>query len=108
MSLLDALLRDPLRIDGWVAKRTDAVAAPPSIPASRGIILISAEKAIVENNVIDLESAHPILWRRVGAIHLFANRTSDGKLLDGYNDLTSQWWRDAAKDVEDSLILAMI
>jgi hypothetical protein len=88
------------------------VADPPGIPASRGIIVVSAENAIIENNVIDVEGQYPnyrpIVWRSIGKMRLFNNRTSDGQLLDGYNDVTSQWWRDAAKDIEDSLVLALV
>jgi hypothetical protein len=108
MSLLDALLLDAPRIDVWVAKRTDAVADAPGIPATRGIVLKSAEKAIIDNNIIDVERVHPIEWEQVGNMRLFNNRTSDGKLVDGYNEVTFEWRRDAAKDVEDALVLALI
>ena len=41
-------------------------------------------------------------------MRLFNNHTSGGGLLDGYNDITSQWWPDAAEEADDAFIRALI
>ena len=57
-------------------------------------------------NVIDLEAFNQILWRNIGSVRLFNNRTSAGKLLDGYDDLATQRLNDRARDVEDAWLVA--
>ena len=95
-------------IRGNIIRHPVGVADGPGIYATQGIVLRSAEKAIIENNVIDVESSYPITWARVGAMRLFHNQAFNGTLLDGYSEDGARWWRDAAKDVEDGFILALI
>ena len=95
-------------VRGNIIRHPVGVADAPGTPATQGIVLRSADKAIIENNVIDVESAYPITWGGTGAMRLFHNQASNGRLLDGYSEATTKWWRDAAKDVEDAFILALI
>jgi hypothetical protein len=110
MSLLDALLLGPVRIDVWVANRAgqNIAGSEPSSPAFTFQTLWQEKRLARENNVIDLESAYPITWGGTGTMRLFHNQASNGRLLDGYSEAAARWWGDAAKDVEDAFILALI
>jgi hypothetical protein len=69
----------------------------------------NAQNVLVEKNLIDLEDPHVIQYRQCNEIHCFANQTSDGKPVLGYNNL-AQPLRDDDElrtRIEDALLLAL-
>lgn len=89
-----------------VIRRPLNVLDAPFYPYSRGITCTSCENAIIENNVIDVENANPILLRYIGRLRLFGNRNSAGTLLDGFKDVPESAVPDESKAIEDSLLVA--
>lgn len=89
-----------------VIRHPVGVADPPGLQLSRGFVVVSVEKALIESNVIDLEAPNQILWRHIGSMRLFNNHTSGGKLVDGYDDTGTIPMSDRARDVEDAWLLA--
>jgi hypothetical protein len=94
MSLLDALLLDPYRINVWIAYRMDGVKgsgtqADPwdgsTDSNSVGIYLWKCESAITEQNLIDPAVGTTILQYSSGVLEYFGNSTPVGVLLQGYD-----------------------
>jgi len=74
------------------------VADPPDL-YHFGITVFSAEKLIVENNIIDVGAARPIQFNKCGLTQFFNNQTSAGKLIPGYNQVTQE----ALSRIEDMI-----
>ncbi len=55
-----------------------------------GITVFSAERLIVENNIIDVGAARPIQFNKCGVTQFFNNQSSAGKLIRGYNQVTQE------------------
>lgn len=54
------------------------------------ISVFSCENLIAENNVIDLQTPNPIQYSECANVEFFNNRSLAGKLIQGYNRVTTQ------------------
>jgi hypothetical protein len=80
---------------------------PPVQAKSTGFSISSCAALIVEENVIDVETAPPIQFASSTQAEFFANKTSGGTLLQGYNADTHSSVPEVSTRVGDALGLAL-
>lgn len=89
---------------GNVVRHVGDVSDPTS--ATRAIELNSCEQAIVEDNVVKLDTDQPIQFIACGAMKFFNNQTPAGALIQGYNRTLTQFVNELTTDADLGLILA--
>jgi hypothetical protein len=72
-----------------------------------GIALDSCEKAIVEDNTIQLDNPNPIVHLNSGEVRYFNNQTPSGAAIRGYNVVKSSREDELETKIEDALVLAL-
>ncbi len=60
----------------------------------------------VEENIVDLPDAHNIDYQYCGSAEFFANLTSAGALIPGYNVGTSANTNELTTNIDDAALLA--
>ena len=79
-----------------------------SDPSQRsiGIQLYRCENALVEDNVIDLNTSIPVRHYASGTVKYFNNETPARKLLQGYDGTANQYVNELATDGDLTLLLS--
>jgi hypothetical protein len=92
-----------------IMRQVDGISDPPYTPAmyaSQGISVQACGTLTAEENVIDLPAVPNIQQRYCGSTNYFANLTSAGALIQGYNLETSAYTDELTTNVEDAAVLA--
>jgi hypothetical protein len=93
-----------------IMRQVDGISDPsiglPADAASRGIVVQACGTFTAEENVLDLPAAHNIDYNYCGSTGFFANQTSAGALIQGYNHGTSSNSNELSTNVEDAAVLA--
>ena len=73
---------------------------------STGTLLGGCGAVIAEENVVDLDASNPLAFSWCGSSEFFANQTSAGSLIQGYNSASSTAAPELSTNVEDAAVLA--
>jgi hypothetical protein len=92
-----------------IMRQVDGISDPPYTPAnyvSQGISVQACGALTVEENAMDLPAAHNVQQRYCGSTQYFANQTSAGALIPGYNLDTSSNTDELSTNIDDAAVLA--
>jgi hypothetical protein len=92
-----------------IMRQVDDISDPPYTPAnyaSQGISVQACGTFTAEENVIDLPAAHNVQQRYCGSTEFFANMTSAGALIPGYDLGTSSSTNELSTNIDDAAVLA--
>ena len=87
--------------------RGNIIVQPESDANSFAIFLASIEAGIVENNLVSMARAAPVVHQSSGFMKYFNNLATPGTSLPGVDNLTQQRAAELAADVEEIQVLAM-
>ena len=134
MSLVDAVLLDPYRLECFALTGIPIYTGrpfPPEYTVREAIIrnnvirnvndatapvdsqfamdIGGCEKLLIEGNVIKIDSTMPIRANSsVGTVSTFNNMTPEGKLIQAINPNSNEMLPDELADLEDALLLSLV
>ncbi len=108
-----------MRLEDWVTvknhlkltrchnSRTDPCDLPDPGNPAQAIGMISCDSVVIENNTIDLDNPIQIRHNVNGVVHCFNNRTPDGRLLYGQDDVTHKLDPELADAIEEATLFSL-
>jgi hypothetical protein len=90
-----------------VIRHVDNIPDPLGTYKGMGIFAAGCGELIVEDNVIDLDHVYPIQFRMCGKVRFFANQTSRGLLVQGYEQTTQKYQNELTTDVAALEVVAI-